>query len=178
MTFLLETLPALLVPLVLALAAFPLASSKKDYVSAFRAGAEEGLRTAVGLLPSLVLLLTALSMLSASGFVEFLASHLAGACRAVGIPAEILPLALTRPFSGAASTAGYAELMETYGPDSFPALCAAVLMGSSDTAVYVVSVYFSGAGVGRTRHALPAALLTGVFALVLACLLCRLFFGG
>lgn len=177
MTFLLETLPALLVPLLLGAVALPLASSKKDFFAAFRAGAEEGLRTTVGLIPSLVLLLTALSMLSASGFVDVLGAWLSPVFEALGIPVEILPLALTRPFSGSAATASYAELIGRVGADSFPGLCASVLMGSSDTAVYVVSVYFSGAGVRKTRHAMPAALLTALFCLVLSALLCRVFFG-
>ena len=94
----------------------------------------------------------------------------------VGIPAELTPLLVTRPFSGSASLAVLEDLLRALGPDSLPSLCACVLMGSSDTAVYVLSVYFSAVGVRRSRYALPCALAVMVFCVVLSCLICRLLF--
>jgi spore maturation protein B len=152
-------------------------SGKQNRFALFAEGAKDGLAVSVRLLPGMIALLTALSMLSASGAPALLAEALKPFFSAAGIPGEILPLILTRPVSGSASVATVADLIKRLGPDSFPSLCAAVMMSSSDTAVYVVSVYFSAVHVRRSRHALPVALTASFFCAVLACLLCRFFFG-
>lgn len=172
-----EFFSSLLIPLILLLAAIPMFSGKRDRFALFTEGARDGLAVTVRLLPGMIALLTALSMLSVSGAPELLAKALTPLFCRVGIPGEILPLILTRPVSGSASTAAAADLIHRLGPDSFPALCAAVMMSSSDTAVYVVSVYFSTANIRHSRHALPIALVASFFCAVLACLLCRFFFG-
>lgn len=179
-----ESLSAWVIPFVILAAALPMLSRKKDYFSAFVRGAEGGLRSAVRLLPVMIALMTALSMLRASGALTSLTSLLEKPADHLGIPAEILPLLITRPVSGSASTAAYAALMEQYGPDSFPALCASVLMGSSDTLIYILSVYFSAtsltpdSGVRHTRHAVPAAILVMIAVVFLACGVSRLFFSS
>lgn len=177
-----ETVSAWVIPSVVLLAALPMLSRKKDYFAAFVAGAKNGLENAVRLLPVMIALMTALSMLQASGALGWLTDILARPAEAIGIPAEIIPLLVTRPVSGSASTAAYASLLEQYGPDSFAALCASVLMGSSDTLIYILSVYFSGTaiahgqGVRRTRHAFPVAILVMLICLFLSCAVSRIFF--
>ena len=94
-----------------------------------------------------------------------------------GVPAEILPLLITRPVSGSASTAVFASVAEKYGVDSFSALCAAVIMGSSDTLAYVTAVYFSSVGIRRTRHTYPIALFVMLLCIFLSCLLVRILIG-
>lgn len=116
-------------------------------------------------------------MLFASGFAEFAAKALSGVLGAVGIPSEIVPLLITRPISGSASTAAYTGLLDTYGPDSMAVLIASVIMGSSDTVIYVISVYFSSVGIRKTRHAMPAAILTMIFCIFFSSFICRFFFG-
>jgi spore maturation protein B len=91
----------------------------------------------------------------------------------LGVPSELLPLLLSRPFSGSAATASYAALLDTLGADSFAAACASVIMGSSDTAVYVVTVYFSSIGIKKTRYALPVSLALMLFCVFFGCFLCR-----
>lgn len=177
-----ESLSAWVIPLVVLLAALPMISRKKDYFSAFLAGAKDGLTGAVRLLPVMIALMTALSMLEASGALEYLSTHLARPAAYLGIPPEMIPLLLTRPVSGSASTAAYASLLERYGPDSFVCLCASVLMGSSDTMIYILSVYFSGTaitpggGVRHTRYAFPIAILVMLFCIFLSCGVSRMFF--
>ncbi len=179
-----ETLSALLLPLVLVGAALPMLFRRRDYFSVFTAGAKEGAATALRLFPTMVALTVALSMFQASGAVAFLARHLSGAAGVLGLPSEILPLIVTRPVSGSASTAAFVTLLDTVGADSFPAFLASVVMGSSDTLIYVLSVYFSGTAIGgnppvkHTRHAFPLAALTALFGLFLAAFVSRLFFGG
>lgn len=175
-----EWLSGIAVPLLLCVTAVVLLArrrGKRDPFDAFLSGAKDGMRTAVGLLPTLVPLLSAVSMLRASGFCDRLAEWLAPFCTRLGIPAALLPLVLLRPVSGSGSNAMLLDLFEQFGADSFVGLCASVLLGSSDTLVYIIAVYFSAAQVRRTRHALPAAVLAAGFALLLSCFLCRLLFG-
>ncbi|MBQ9806133.1 MAG: spore maturation protein [Clostridia bacterium] len=171
-----EEISSLAMPLVVLAAGLLMLFGKRDYFAAFVTGAREGLQTAVGLLPTLSALMVAVAMLNASGAVDFVASLLSPAADAIGLPTEILPLLLTRPFSGSASTAGYSTLLSQVGADSFAGLCASVIFGSSDTVVYIISVYFSSVGIRHTRHAFPVAFAVMLFCIFFSCFLCRLCF--
>lgn len=171
---LLQHASAYLIPLLMGGVGLLMLNGRRTCFDAFVAGAREGLETAVRLLPTLVALLVAVGMLGASGAVEVISTGLSPALDALGVPRELLPLLLTRPFSGSAATATYASLLDALGPDSLAARCATVIMGSSDTAVYVITVYFSSVGVKRTRYALPVALLVMLFCIFFACFVCRM----
>ena len=171
-----DRLSSLAVPAVVLCVGCLMLFSGRDYFQAFCTGAADGLKTAVRLLPTLSALMVAISMFNASGAVSFLAAKLAPFAQAIGIPAEILPLLLTRPFSGSASTAAYGELLERVGADSMAGLCASVIFGSSDTIVYVISVYFSSIGIRRTRFAYPCAFAVMLFCIFFSCFLCRIWF--
>lgn len=144
----------------------------------FLLGAREGAETSVRLLPTLIALMVGVSMLRASGFGSLLSDWLSPIATRLGIPAEILPLVFLRPVSGSGSNAMLIDLFETYGADSLVGLSASVLVGSSDTMIYIIAVYFSAVSVKRTRHALPAACLVAVLCLFLSCLVARLVFGA
>lgn len=170
-----ERISAAVMPAVLLLCALPMLSRRRDYFAVFTAGAREGLESAVRLLPAMTALSVGLSMLRASGAMEFLAERIAVPAAALGIPAELLPLILARPISGSASTAAFADLLAACGADSFPALCASVLMASSDTLIYIVSVYFSAVpAVRRTRYAVPAAAAVMLLCIFLSCAAARI----
>ena len=171
-----EEISSLAMPLVVLIAGLLMLFGKRDYFSAFQTGAREGLKTAIGLLPTLSALIVAVAMLNASGAVDFIAKRLAPAAEQIGLPTELLPLLLTRPFSGSASTAGYSALLAQVGADSFPGLCASVIFGSSDTVVYIISIYFSSIGIKHTRHAFPIAFAVMLFCIFFSCFLCRLCF--
>lgn len=168
-----DWLGALAIPAVTVLVGCVMLFGKKDYLHAFVEGAREGLQTAVNLCPTLVALVVAISMLHASGAIAFLADLLAPLAARIGLPAELLPLLITRPFSGSASTAELSALLESVGPDSFAGLCASVIFGASDTVIYVIAVYFSSVGIRHTRYAIPAALAVMLFCIFFACFLCR-----
>ena len=138
-----------------------------DVYAALVKGAGAGLETLVRIVPALVALVTAVSMLRASGALELLAGALGPALEYVGLPPELLPLMLVRPVSGSAALGVGAELIAAYGPDSRLGRMAAVMLGSNETTFYTVSVYFGAAGISHTRYAVPAALcadLTGFLA--------------
>lgn len=171
-----ERLAAFSIPCVIGVVAFLLLFSERVKFSDFLDGAREGLDCAVSLLPSLVAILAGVKMLSASGVTALVSGLLAPLTDKIGVPSELLPLLLTRPFSGSASTGAYSELMKNYGADGFSSFCASVIMGSSDTLVYILGVYFSSVGVKKTRYAFPCAILVMLFTVFFSCFISRLFF--
>ena len=155
------------IPLLLAVCAILALRRQENAYDLLLDGASEGLHLMKNIVPSLVILLSAISMLRASGAMDALSELLAPALAFTGIPAETVPLMLVRPLSGSAALAVGAELIATYGPDSLVGRIAAVMLGSTETTFYTVSVYFGACGIRKTRYAVPAALiadLTGFLA--------------
>ena len=171
-----EEIFSYILPAIVCLVGLILLVSKRDLFSEFLCGAKEGMGTAIKLAPTLVALIVALKMLSASGALELVAELCSPLFERIGVPTELLPLLLTRPVSGSASMAAYSELLEQYGADSFISLCASVIMGSSDTLVYVIAVYFSSVGIKKSRHAFPCAFLIMIFCIFFSCFICRMLF--
>lgn len=139
-------------------------------------GAAEGLKLLVTILPSLVLLLTAVTMLRQSGAMELLSSFFEPVFSFFGIPPETAMLVLIRPLSGSAALAVGAELMATYGVDSTVGRTVAVMLGSTETTFYTISVYFGAAGIKKTRYTIPAALIADFTGFFVAALSVRLFY--
>jgi len=137
----------------------------------FVVGAREGFALAVGIIPYLVAILSAVGMLRKSGGLEAVTGFLGQFTGPLGLPAEALPLALLRPLSGSGSFGITAELVQTHGPDSYVGNLVSTMNGSTETTFYVLAVYFGSVGVTRLRHAVPAGLfadLMGVVGSVLA----------
>lgn len=147
---------------------------------AFIEGAKEGFEVAKNLLPYLVAMLCAIGVLRASGALEVLLGSIRFMVEAAGWDTrfvEALPTALVKPFSGSAARAMLIELMKTGGVDSFPALVAATVQGSTETTFYVLAVYFGAVGIQRARHAVGCALLADVAGVLAAIGVCYWFFG-
>ena len=170
------TISSFVISLLLAAVAVCGLGRKVDIYAALTHGAEEGLRTLLRIVPSLVCLLTAVSMFRASGAMEQLSALLAPALAALGIPPETAPLLLIRPVSGSGALAVATDLMARFGPDSYIGRVAAVMMGSTETTFYTIAVYFGSAGIRRTRHAVPAALTADLVGFAASALAVRLFF--
>jgi len=166
---------ALLV-LILFLASALFLSKKKNYFDIFIDGAREGVKSSLSLIPAFCALVISVRMLEVSGVLGYVSDTLAAPLSCVGIPSELIPFAVTRPLSGSASMAMLDGLFDKYGVDSFVSTCASVIMGSSDTVVYVFSVYFSSVGVKKTRYAVPIALAVMLFMLFFCCAVCRLLY--
>lgn len=137
---------------------------------AFLAGAMEGLKTAVSILPALIALVTCVSMLRESGALSALASLLSVPASAVGIPREVIPLALVRPVSGSGALAAVEDIMRTCGVDSLAGRTAAVMMGSTETTFYTIAVYCGGSGIRKTGITLLAALLADLTGVIVSSL--------
>ena len=146
----------------------------------FIEGAREGFDVAKSLLPYLVAMLCAIGVLRASGALEFGLDGIRWLVEWFGWDTrfvEALPTALVKPFSGSAARAMLIETMQTQGVDSFPALVAATVQGSTETTFYVLAVYFGAVGIQRVRHAVGCALLAELAGVLAAIAVCYWFFG-
>ena len=166
----------LLIPLIMVIVSLVAIRKKQDVYTALIDGAENGLKTLLSIVPALVMLLTAVYMLRASGALELAGQALEPLLRAVGIPSEVIGLLLVRPVSGSAALGVGAELINTFGPDSLVGRTAAVMLGSTETTFYTIAVYFGAAGVARTRYAVPAALCADAAGFLAAAWAVRLIF--
>lgn len=168
-------MPDLLIPAILLMMMLVGLIRRVKVYEVFLEGAQNGLRTAVTILPCLVAILAAVALLTASGAMDALLSALSPLLRALGVPEGALPVLLMRPFSGSASLAVLEKTLATYGPDSPEGRIASTMMGSSETIFYTASLYLAAAGVKRARHAVPAALLAWLAGGVASAWMCRWF---
>lgn len=146
----------------------------------FIEGAKEGFDVAKSLLPYLVAMLCAIGVLRASGALDFGLDGIRWLIEALGWDTrfvDALPTALMKPFSGGAARAMLIETMENFGVDSFPALVAATVQGSTETTFYVLAVYFGAVGLQRARHAVGCALVADAAGIIAAIGVCYWFFG-
>ena len=150
---------------------------KVNIMDAFTEGAKEGITAVFGVAPTLLLMVTALNMFRGSGAVEGLTAWLSPVCHAVGIPPELVPLAILRPISGSGSIAQLSDYLSVYGADSAVGRMASVLAASSETTFYTYAVYSGAAGVGKLPYALTCGLLADLAAFVFSVLSVRLFLG-
>jgi len=128
-------------------------------------GAKEGFQVALRIIPFLVAILVAVGLFRASGGLGLIVAWLSPLTERLGVPAEVLPVALLRPLSGSGSLALVAEALETHGPDSRIGYLVSTIQGSTETTFYVLAVYFGAVGIRRSRHALPACLLADLAAI-------------
>ena len=164
-----------IVPLILFIVSALAIRKKEDPYALMLAGASEGMKMLFSILPALVVLLTAVSMLRASGAIEMITHFCSPAFQFLGIPPETAMLVLVRPISGSAALAVGADLMAAYGVDSLIGRTAAVMLGSTETTFYTVSVYFGAAGIHKTRYTIIAALIADLTGFIMASLCVRLF---
>ena len=143
----------------------------------FVEGAKEGFTTAVRIIPYLVAILFAVGMVRASGLMEAMQGLLGPAMSWIGMPPEVLPMAIVRPMTGGGSVGVLAELNATHGSESLITRIAAVIFGSTETTFYVIAVYFGAVGIKKTRHAVPVGLTADFAAILLAVWVVRVFFG-
>ena len=165
-----------IVPLILAVAAIAALHRRENAYDILTDGAREGFSMLLTIAPALIVLLGAVGMLRSSGALEAFSAALSPALEFLGIPAETVLLLLIRPLSGSAALAVGAELMAAHGPDSLVGRTAAVMLGSTETTFYTVSVYFGACGVKKTRYAIPAALIADVVGFLAASWTVKLFF--
>ncbi len=140
-------------------------------------GAKEGFEVAVKIIPFLVAILVAVGMFRASGAMDVFVRIVSPVTNLIGMPAEALPVAFTRPLTGSGTLGLATELMKTHGPDSFIGRLTSTMYGSTETTFYVIAVYFGAVGIKKTRHAVPAGLIGDAAGLLASLFICKLVFG-
>lgn len=151
-------------------------AKKVDIYGSFIEGAKEGMKTVVGILPTLIGLMVAVTVLRASGALDILLGFLRPVADAVGFPAEIIPLSLMRLVSSSAATGLLVDLFENYGPDSFIGRLASVMMSCTETVFYTMSVYFMSVSIKNTKYTLAGALIANVVGVIASFYMVSIFF--
>ncbi len=144
-----------------------------DLIAEFVAGAREGLELSLSLFPYLLAIYVAVAAFRSSGALELVGGWLAPLVRTLGVPTAVLPLFLVRPLSGAASSGIVLSLLHQHGPDSFIGRLVSTVQGSSETTLYVLTVYLGAVGVRRSRYALPLCLTVDLIGYVTAVVVAR-----
>ncbi len=166
------TLPALLLAVLL----YGFAKRVRIY-DAMVSGGREALSVAIRIVPYLVIILVAVAMFRASGALGYLIGLIDPWTSQIGVPAEVLPMALIRPLSGSGALGVMSEIFTVHGPDSFIGMLTSTLMGSTETTFYILAIYFGAAGVVDGRHALFACLAGDLAGFCGAVAACHFFFG-
>ncbi|UAL50869.1 MULTISPECIES: spore maturation protein [Metabacillus] len=142
----------------------------------FVEGGKEGIDIAFSIIPYLVGMLVAITIFRASGALEFFVGMMKPALDTIGVPSEIVPLAFIRPISGTAALGMTTDLIAAYGPDSFIGRLAAVMQGSTDTTLYILTVYFGAVGVKKMGDALKVGLLADLLGIIASIIIVMMIF--
>ena len=171
-----EVFGSYLIPILIALILLFGFLRKVPLFDTFLEGAKEGMKSTVSIAPALIGLITAVTMLKASGALDLFTAAIRPAAAFLGFPPEVMPLTLLRPVSGSGSIAILDQIFATCGPDSFAGRVASVMMGSTATTFYAIAVYFGAVGIKKTRHTIPAAITADTASFFISTLAVRLFF--
>ncbi|MDD3831665.1 MAG: nucleoside recognition domain-containing protein [Clostridia bacterium] len=148
-------------------------AKKVNCYNAFVCGAKESFSLAISLFPYISAIFIALSLLELSGVQDKLTQLFAPVFNLVGIPTELTPLVLVKPFSGSGSLGILSNIYQQYGADSYVSRCASIIMGSSETVFYILVVYFASTNIRKTGKAVAIALISTLIGTICACLLCK-----
>ena len=150
---------------------------KVPIYEAFIEGAKDGVKVSFNIIPYLVAIIVAISMLRASGAIDSLAIVCSGILNKIHMPIEILPLAIVRSLSGSAALGVFSDIIANNDINSYTSKLAAIMLGSSETTFYVLTVYFGAIGVKKYRYALLTGLSADLVGIIMAIIVARFFFG-
>jgi spore maturation protein B len=139
----------------------------------FVEGAKDGLRICLRIFPYLLAMLVAVAVFRESGALDYFTAAAAPIVKIIGLPSEIVPLVLIKPLSGSGALGVFTDIIKNYGPDTYIGVTASILMGSTETIFYTLTVYYGAVGVKKIRHTLWAALFADMTAIIMAVMLAR-----
>ena len=145
--------------------------NKKNIYDDFVHGAADGLKTVVGILPTLVGLMVAVGILRASGFLEFIGNMIGQVTEHFAFPAQLVPLTIMKMFSSSAATGLVLDIFKEYGTDSRIGLITSIMMSCTETIFYTISIYYLSAKVKKTRYTLVGALITTLIGIIASVIL-------
>jgi len=152
------------------------ALKKVRVYDSFVAGAKEGIQVTLNIFPYLLAIFIAVKAFQASGAFDMVWTALAGSLAGLGIPPEVLSVALIKPLSGSASTAVFTDIVKTTGPDSLASRISAVIIGSAETTFYVLAVYLGAVGIRKTKYLVPVCVIADAIGIIVAIAVVRLMF--
>lgn len=165
-----------IIPLFLLIVLLVATWKKVPVYELFVEGGKEGVKMAFSLLPFLVGMIVSISILRSSGALDAFIGLISPVLTFMGIPPEILPLAILRPISGTAALGMTTELIEVYGPDSFIGRLASTMQGSTDTTLYILTVYFGAVGIKRMGNALKVGLIADAIGIIASIIIVTMVF--
>jgi len=148
---------------------------KVDIFDTFLLGVKEGMKISINLFPTIFTMIIAISLLTDSNIIIDLCNLLGNVFNRIGFPSEVFPLAILRPISGSTSLVILSDILSRYGPDSFIGRVASVMQGSTDTTIYIISMYFASIGVKKIRYSLVVGLLADLISIILSIVMVRIF---
>lgn len=174
MTSMLNTISTWILPfIILTILTIGLIKKVPIYES-FTEGAKDGFKVSINIIPYLVAIIVAISMLRASGFIDSLGVMFGSVLKMFKIPVEVLPIMIVRSLSGSAALGIFSDIANTLGPNAYATKLAAVMVGSSETTFYVLSVYFGAVGIKKFRYAILTGILADIIGIVAAIFVCQL----
>lgn len=174
--FIISLVSTWLIPLVVLFILIFALYKKVPAYELFVEGGKDGIKIAISLLPFLVGMIVAINILRSSGALEAFIHLISPLFIKIGIPPDIIPLALVRPISGTAALSVTTELIQTHGPDSFIGRLASTMQGSTDTTLYVLTVYFGAVGIKRIRYALKVGLIADLIGIIASVIIVTIVF--
>ncbi|MCP8616741.1 spore maturation protein [Salirhabdus salicampi] len=170
------TISTWIIPVIILLVLLAGTIKKVPTYETFVEGGKEGVQMAISLLPFLLGMMVSIAIFRASGAMEGLVELISPLLSKLGVPGEIVPLAAIRPISGTAALAITTDLIKTFGPDSFIGRLASTMQGSTDTTLYVLTVYFGAVGIKRMGDALKVGLLADLIGIIASIIVCTYVF--
>jgi spore maturation protein B len=134
----------------------------------FVEGAKDGLSICLRIFPYLLAMLIAVGVFRQSGALNFVVGLMRPIVQAIGLPAEVVPLVFIKPLSGSGAFGVYTDILKQYGPDSYIGIVSSIIMGTTETIFYTLTVYFGAVGIKKIRHTLWAALMADITAIIMA----------
>jgi spore maturation protein B len=165
------------IPIMIVFIPLYAAYRKVPVYESFVEGAKDGFDTSIKIIPHLVGMMVAISIFRASGALDMLIEWMRPFFTRIGVPTEVLPLAILRPITGAGSLAFTTDLIEQFGPDSMIGRISSTVQGSTDTTLYVITVYFGAIGIRKAGYALKVGLISDLVGFVASIVICFLVFG-
>ena len=142
----------------------------------FIEGAKDGFKVSVSIIPYLVAIIVSVSMFKSSGVIDIITNVFGDVLAKLSVPADLIPIMITRSISGSATLGLFSDIASNYGPDSYTTRLAAIMVGSSETTFYVLAVYFGSIGIKKYKYAVLTGIIADITGILLAILVARVFF--
>lgn len=172
-----QVISNLILPLIVLIVITYGVKKKVDVYDTFTTGAKESFDMIIKLFPTLLAMILGINIFIKSGVLMFLLNQIKPLLNIIKIPIEIVPLALMRPISGSSGIALLNNIFETYGPDNIISKMASIIQGSTDTTLYIITLYFGSIGIKKTKYALKVGLLADLAGIITAIIITKIMFG-